>query len=214
MNGQNQAVKPVLNHIIKLTCNTCPRLGALLFEAMNEELKKAREAAYQKYGKPGFFFSEEDMVELLQAFYLGACPTKKKCQRCGDNCQRFRSRLDRLDQQDKLQKDKSILFDPSNREFGNPMLSAFTHDEVANALQALKKKVVRRAGQQLMGWAEYSLRVLCGKANPSAKVNAFQPEVRDKDKIKAMVLFSQELMPPEKETPEDLSDLFHKLSEK
>lgn len=182
---------------------------------MNEKQKKAREAAYQKYGKPGFFFSEEDMVELLQAFYLGACSTKKKkCQRCGENCQRFRSRLDRLDQQDKLQKDKSILFDPSNREFGNPMLSAFTHDEVANALQALKKKVVRRAGQQLMGWAEYSLRVLCGKANPTAKVNASQPEVRDKDLIKAMVLFSQELMPKPTEETEDLSDLFEKLSEK
>lgn len=160
---------------------------------MKRPRRKPRETD-PDYGLPGFFFDEADMADLLNAFYRGACPPEEsdfECEHCEGVCRPWRSRLDRLDHTDKLQKDRAQLYDAGKREYGNPLLQRFHHDQVAWALDQLAAQPVRRACAEYLGWHEYSLKVLCGVINPAHQFYAFMPEVRDKDKIRAMVVFSR-----------------------
>lgn len=132
--------------------------------------------------KPGFDFYYEDMAQLLKAYYFGA---KRG----------WLSYLHRQDMTDRTSTARAILYNPELIPHGNPLLKLFTHRQVDWAVRQLLQRSVVREGQSRAGWHEYCLRVLVGKAKPEEVENATQPEVRDEDKVRAMVVLSQILAP-------------------
>jgi hypothetical protein len=129
------------------------------------------------HGKPGFYFDEEDMKQLLKLYYFGESG-------------RWRSHLDRLDHTDRLQKDRGIVLDPGAIRYGNPLLKQFSHPQMDGVIRQLAEKTVWRAGQGVTGWYEYVLRCWAGRTSPDLHANLRMPEVRDKDTLRALVQLS------------------------
>lgn len=154
-------------------------------------LKRVKDLPYKSQEqKPGFFFSEQEMRELLTATYFG-------------QNEQFASRLERLDNNAHMQKDRAQPIDPMDRKFGNSLLNRFTHKQVLRAMRDTNVKfqgICKDNGVDLPeDWPEYCLKVWIGKINPAAKRYANRRAVTRDDKTKAMVLLSQQLANQEKE---------------
>lgn len=143
------------------------------------QVKKKKDPLLTAFGRCGFMFSDEEMQELIISYYTGA----------NDE---YASRLQRLDNQDNLQKCKAITLAPSKQSYSNSLLQKFSHDDVSIALGSLPHKE-----HYPDDWYEYCLQVWVGKANPSARRNANKPMPEDDDIIEALVIFSQELIKQE-----------------
>lgn len=130
------------------------------------------------FGMPAFTFNLDDMTQLLNLFYYGSSEA-------------WRSHLEKLDNRDRLSKDKAQLYNPEDREYGNPLLQQVTHKQLAWAIRQLKNKTVARGGEQIKGWHEYCLRVMVGKTDVKAFFNRGKPMVRHEDKAKALIALTQ-----------------------
>lgn len=129
-----------------------------------------------------FFFSYDEMKELLASVWFG-----KRSQ------EGFASRLDRLDSQDKLQKDKAKPVCPEDRKYGNSLLGRFTHKQVLTALRHMNTDYQEQNPEWYWGWPEYCLKVWVGKINPARKKYQYMPPVEDKDIYDSAVLLGKYL---------------------
>jgi len=125
---------------------------------------------------PAFFFSEEEMRELVAAFYFG-------------KSQRFASRLERLDNAAWIQGAKAIVNSPEDMRYGNKLLGEFTHQQVLRAIKKLKSKD-KHVTKGYGGFWEYCLRAWVGKTNPNAKCNISKPAIEDADILRALIEFT------------------------
>jgi hypothetical protein len=161
-------------------------MGTIKLSSQQKHLKGGRQMEKKKdpllteFGRCGFMFSEEEMKELIVSYYTGA----------NDE---YASRLQRLDNQDHLQKCKAITLAPSKKSHPNSLLQKFSHDDVGQALNDIDDK----EGYP-KNWHEYCLKVWAGRENPCTRKNQGKPKLEDADFIEALVLFSQQLIKQEK----------------
>lgn len=149
----------------------------------SEKIEKARaklERAYKKYGTPAFLFSEADLRQLLVLFWFGESES-------------WLSHLDRIDQTDRLQRDRGMVYDRSTLPQPNILVQKFTHQQVNRCLMALAAKGVMRDSRKIVGWHEYALQVMVNKTDPACEENRGMPPVRKVDMVKAMIALSKEM---------------------
>lgn len=160
-------------------------MGTIKLSSQQKRLKggyqaqKKSDPLLTSFGRCGFMFSDEEMKELILSYYTGA----------NDE---YASRLQRLDNQDNLQKCKAITLAPSKQSYSNSLLQKFSHDDVSIALGSLPHKE-----NYPENWYEYCLQVWIKKSNPSARRNANKPVPEDENILEALVIFSQELIKQE-----------------
>lgn len=125
-----------------------------------------------------FTFDEQDLLQLLKAYYAGASKHQA-------------SHLQRMDMQPELPRCASGILDRSRLSGGNALLRQFTHQQVDWAIQQLRGHETVRAGKRITGWLEYCLKVMIGQEKTECEANALMPEVRKQDKVKALMAMGQ-----------------------
>lgn len=118
-----------------------------------------------------FYFSPNDLRSLLRAFQSG-----------------FLKEHDKIPQ---TWRDKAISYEPTIN--GPSMLPMFTWGQVAEVSEILQAQTITRQGTQQPGWYWYVIQVWTGFADPTHKDNETRPEVREKDKVRAILATVQRL---------------------